>query len=419
MRAKARDIIERMTKLSGGVIELDLFLGVITREYYAHLKCVKHDFITSPEISQLFGEVIALRFIEYMMLSKDQKQGGIKTDSTKKGDGNCELTEGSPIVLLELGPGNGTLMFDMLRTISYFPQYYQMLKGVVMIEISDSLTNIQQAKLGQYSKSGCSMSSCTSANTSANPFDITWYRSLDEARHNLPRSCRVCIIGNEFFDALPIKQLIWDKQKLYEVVINDKIEMVKTPISHSIFLPWLVPDRVDISNKMVYEEISMDLDGRYQDEQYPDGLYEFSPAALQLCDEISHILKTHGGLSLIVDYGYDQPINTSSLQAIYEQKKLANIMSHLGEADISSLVNFPSLQHRFHRHGIPTKLIKQGDFLISYGIEQRAEQLKRKLRVETRDNKILVAAVARIDWQLHKLLNEMGESFKVLESIVD
>ena len=120
----------------------------------------KGDFITSPEISQMFGELIALSILQTW------------------------INQGSPsqIVLTELGPGRGTLMADMLRTFKMCPEFLEAAE-IHMVEASSNLRRIQEATLQEYK--------------------ISWHEKLPsfEKKH-------LFLIANEFFDALPIEQFL-------------------------------------------------------------------------------------------------------------------------------------------------------------------------------------------------------------------
>lgn len=83
----------------------------------------KGDFITSPEISQVFGELIGIWFLTEWM-AQGRKSNGVE--------------------LVEIGPGRGTLMDDMLRTIKNFKPMVSALEAVYMVEASPSLRDSQK-----------------------------------------------------------------------------------------------------------------------------------------------------------------------------------------------------------------------------------------------------------------------------------
>ncbi len=116
------------------------------------------DFITAPEISQMFGELIGLSLAQSW------------------------LDQGAPtrFVLAEAGPGRGTLMADILRATRTVPGFHDGLE-LHLIEISGPLKAAQRQTLGRD--------------------DITWHDSV-ATLPDLP----LFLVANEFFDALPIRQ---------------------------------------------------------------------------------------------------------------------------------------------------------------------------------------------------------------------
>ncbi len=120
------------------------------------------DFITAPEVSQMFGELLGLWLVQ------------------------CWLDQGKPRArLVELGPGRGTLMADALRAVRLVPEFSASVE-VVMVEASAALTAIQTETL---------------KNSGAN---IRWTGQFDDGLCDLP----LFLLANEFFDALPIRQFV-------------------------------------------------------------------------------------------------------------------------------------------------------------------------------------------------------------------
>ena len=116
------------------------------------------DFITAPEISQMFGELIGLWAVE------------------------CWQRMGSPdrFALVEIGPGRGTLMADALRAARIAPGFMEA-AGITLVETSQRLRAIQRATLAKH--------------------DVAWLDRVDD----LPETPAI-VIANEFFDALPLRQ---------------------------------------------------------------------------------------------------------------------------------------------------------------------------------------------------------------------
>ncbi|GAT75180.1 hypothetical protein EHRUM4_03880 [Ehrlichia ruminantium] len=128
------------------------------------------DFVTSPEISQLFGEVIALWVLLYW-----EKMGSP-----------------SKFVLLELGPGRGTLISDIIRVLKKFKQCYSAV-DIYLLEVSPKLQEVQYNTLQNVGEK------------------VLWCRDINSIP-NYP----IIVVANEFFDALPIKQFICVSDSWYE-----------------------------------------------------------------------------------------------------------------------------------------------------------------------------------------------------------
>lgn len=132
------------------------------------------DFVTAPEISQMFGELIGLWAAEIWSL----------------------IGAPSRLRLVELGPGRGTLMADALRAARAAPDFFQAVE-VHLIEASDMLAERQREKLKPSGKAP------------------SWHKSLDE----LPAGPAI-FIANEFFDALPVRHYLKTDQGWRERLVG-------------------------------------------------------------------------------------------------------------------------------------------------------------------------------------------------------
>ena len=140
------------------------------------------DFITSPEISQIFGEMLAI-----WCISMWEKMG-------------CP----PKINLIEMGPGHATLMKDLLRTFKKFPKFKESVQ-VNMIELSEDMKKVQQiALIGQVVPSSSSADSnrTPSFATSVDGVKIAWYRLLRE----VPQGDPILFLGQEILDTFPVHQ---------------------------------------------------------------------------------------------------------------------------------------------------------------------------------------------------------------------
>jgi len=171
----------------------------------------KGDFTTAPEISQLFGELVAAWVIDTW-----SKMGAPST-----------------LYLVECGAGRGTLMADILRIAQKVPQFYDAI-SVHIVEISPVLKTKQQKALSQH--------------------NVIWHNSLDGIDHEAP----MILIGNEFLDALPVSRLVYDAGQWHERCValdsNDQLTWNYQACSADILalippslLPYRNKDKMTVS----------------------------------------------------------------------------------------------------------------------------------------------------------------------------
>lgn len=175
-----------MTPLAGLLMRRIATMGPITLADYM-ADCLLHpdhgyyatrepfgtagDFITAPEISQMFGELMGLSLAQSWL-----DQGAP-----------------APFTLAEIGPGRGTLMADILRATRNVPGFHAAMR-VVLVEASARLRDLQRARLEGHA--------------------ITWADTVAE----LPQA-PLFLIANEFFDALPIRQFTRDGDGWRETMV--------------------------------------------------------------------------------------------------------------------------------------------------------------------------------------------------------
>ena len=126
----------------------------------------------------------------------------------------------------------------------------------------------------------------------------------------------------------------------------------------------------------------------------------------ELAKIIKKISKLEGGL-LLIDYGYLTTKNKSTLQSVIKHKK-NNLLDNLGNADITSLVNFNLLNEFFIKNNLKVKkIVTQKFFLEKMGIIERANNLSKNMNFKEQSNLYL---------RLKRLLDTrlMGDLFKVI-----
>ncbi len=298
------------------------------------------DFITSPNISILFSEMIALWCVAFWK------------------------NLGSPknINIIELGGGNGEMMYQMIKVFNRFNKF-KISSSYFILEKSNFLKNIQKKKLKSH--------------------EVKWLDSLANIK-NGPN----IFLANEFFDSLPVKQFIKKKNRWYEKSIKKKSEKKLEIIDV-------------ISNiKNLEKKIGINLSNNQK-------ILEFSPLTYKYLNIISKKINSFQGGLLIIDYGYLEKKMKNSLQSI-RKHKFNYILNNLGKSDITYSINFYLLKRIAKKLNLKVAgLTNQGNFLIKLGILYRAEILSKKVNFLEKTN---------IYYRVKRLVDKklMGELFKVM-----
>ena len=296
---------------------------------------VAGDFTTAPEISQMFGELVGLCLAQAWV---DQGQP-------------------AQFTLAELGPGRGTLMADILRATRAVPGFSDAAQ-VHLVEASAALRDIQRETLGG--------------------LPVVWHDSTDD----LPEA-PLFLVANEFFDVLPIRQFIRDKDGWRERQVGVQDDALTFGLSDAALLT--------------------DLDHRLADTK-PGDLVETCAPARPIISRVAQRIAAHGGAALIIDYGDWRSLG-DTLQAL-QAHETADPLASPGQADLTAHVDFEALATA--ATGIAhSRLTPQGVFLERLGITERARALAAKLGGTALD--LHVTAHRRLTHP-----QEMGSLFKVL-----
>ena len=288
----------------------------------------KGDFITAPEISQLFGEIVGIWCLNMWHLNGSPSQFN----------------------LIELGPGKGTLMSDILRATKNAPGFHKAI-NICLVEISPELRKLQKEKIKHPR--------------------IKWFDEYS----NAPKEGFSILIANEFLDALPINQ--YTKRK-GEWRIN-KVDVTKD--TQHLFI-----NHFDANPR-----IKGFLANKYPDAP-DDAVIEIQDDANILTKEISQDIAKNGGAALIIDYGYLETNRKNYISTIQAVKghRYSPIFKEIGNADISSHINFTALQDVATLHGANVYGPQaQREFLKNMHIELRKDMLlaratdKQKLDIES------------------------------------
>lgn len=294
------------------------------------------DFITSPEVSQMFGEMVGV----WAMCLWEQ------------------MGQPNRVNLVEFGPGRGTLMADLLRGAKKFEKFTKAL-NIHMIEVSPALKKIQKLTLKCNDEDGADTDADENAVSALTGTPVSWHATLEEVPTGLP----TIIIAHEFYDALPVHQFQkasrgWC-EKMIDVAEDSKFRVVLSPqpTPATLYLlkrcKWA---RTEELSKLEHVEVC--------------------PKAMDLTQNIAKRVSTDGGGALIIDYGLDG-IVSDSLQAI-RKHKFVNLLDDPGSADLSAYVDFPAIRHSAEEVSEDVSVygpITQSQFLGNLGINFRVEAL--------------------------------------------
>ncbi|MGZ2484682.1 SAM-dependent MidA family methyltransferase [Rhizobium pisi] len=303
------------------------------------------DFVTAPEVSQIFGEMIGV-FIVHAW----QRHG------TPDG-----------VRLVEIGPGRGTMMADMLRVISRIAPPLFDAMTVHLVETSERLRDVQSQTLEAFGDK------------------IAWHNGFDE----IPSGFTL-IAANELFDAIPIRQFVRTQTGFRERMVGLDADGELTFAAGVAGLdPVLLPEPV---------------------QNLPLGtLFEISPARQAVMIAICERLRAFGGTALAIDYGHLVTGFGDTLQAV-RMHEFDPPLAHPGEADLTSHVDFQQLAETALAAGLHLNgALHQGDFLTGLGILERAAALGRDREPQTQQ--VIQTAVDRLAGAGE---GRMGELFKVM-----
>jgi NADH dehydrogenase [ubiquinone] 1 alpha subcomplex assembly factor 7 len=299
------------------------------------------DFVTAPEISQMFGELIGVWAIEAW------RAAGAP----------------APARLIELGPGRGTLMSDVLRVARITPAFLEAI-DVHLVETSSVLREAQRRTLAQA------------------PKPVSWSADVGDT----PPGAAV-ILANEFFDALPVRHFVKTIPGWRERLVG---------LDAAGALAFGLSERVEASLSAPAREGS---------------IIEVGAVAQRIMSEIARRLVRQGGVLLVIDYGYLETSLGDSLQAVSRHAYVDPLASP-GEADLTAHVDFAALARAARAEGAKVMgPVTQAHFLLQLGMERRAESLMRRATPE--QQRAIVDAFDRLtgtrDPRRH-----MGALFKVM-----
>ncbi|KAI8980089.1 DUF185-domain-containing protein [Trametes punicea] len=353
------------------------------------------DFITSPEISQVFGELLAVWLLSQWMYAGS----------------------GREVRLLELGPGRGTLMRDVLRVFSQFPAARSATKEIHLVETSPKMRSAQEAKLSPLAE--------------RHSWRLHWHDALDQIKCD--NSKFTLVLAHEFFDALPFHLLQVCVPIETDCSTNDAYPHQKT---HHGWQEVLIASGPDPAAPTVLnsgtESPSLDVlssnppastSGRFHQvlspaptpsstllglsstrfQKLPVGSrIEVSPASFKIARQLGELLydaESNGsrsaGSALIVDYGGEKAYGNSF--RAFKDHNIVDPFCRPGECDLTVNVDFAWLKEASGDLATHHGPISQAVFLHRMGLQARLDALTAAAKDEERKKAIEQAAKRLVD----------------------
>lgn len=305
------------------------------------------DYVTAPEVSQMFGELIGVWAVHCWR----------------------EMGEPDAFDLVELGPGRGVMMADLLRAARIRPGFLAAAQ-VTLVEASPALQAVQAGVLASA------------------PIGLRWSVRLETVARGRP----LILIANEFLDCLPVRQFVrladgW-RERLVGLAPEDAGRLAFTFAAAPASSPEiaLLPETL---------------------REAPEGaIVETRPGVGPLLDELGRRLNAQPGRALFVDYGPAESEPGDTFQAIRAHAS-KDPLGAPGERDLTARVDFAELAREARSRGLAVAgPMAQGRWLAALGLEARAEAL---IRARPRSRSAIVAQARRIAGP-----QTMGELFKAL-----
>lgn len=380
------------------------------------------DFVTSPEISQLFGEMIAV-----WLLSAWKALGSPKS-----------------VNLVELGPGKGTLMKDILRITSQFPEFRDAIT-VHMVELSDTMRTLQRNSVGCSGEAAKSPNGVTRM-TNEDGIPISWYDTFSQVGNKDP----ILLVAQEFLDVFPVHQFVYTKkgwrEKLVDVdrTMESKLHFrqvlspTETPAARALLgaagvrnklnnpsnqsgIPDLPPKSVpvpastsdnsipEIDSKAEVIDAVAEKNAVVAQLSIGDEI-EISPLALSTIEYISKRVFTSRGAVLLIDYG-EQFTQADSLRA-FKKHNQVSLYSEPGMVDITADVDFSLCGKTAKKEGVTVHgSITQGEFLMRMGIVERVEKL---IELPTTTDEVADEMLTSFKRLVGDAEDGLGKRFKVM-----
>lgn len=297
---------------ASGPLTIPQYVGACLHDpqdgYYATRPALgpEGDFITAPLVSQMFGELIGLWAVEaWVRLGRPPR-----------------------VILAEMGPGDGTLMSDILRAARLAPDFVAAAE-VWLVEVSSPLRDLQRARLGDGPR---------------------WAEALDD----LPADAPLVLVANELLDCLPARQFVRTASGWSERVVG-----------------------LDDAGALAFGLGARVPEGLAPRDADPGTVFELASSQQALGTALGRRIAGQGGAALLIDYGRAGPGFGDTLQALRRHQKVDPLEAP-GEADLTMHADFPAVLAGASAEGAATAaILTQAQLLGRLGIEARAEALAR------------------------------------------
>ncbi len=296
----------------------------------------KGDFVTSPSLSPDFSDLLAVQIINWLSQI------------------NTRIPHSSILSIVELGPGEGHLMANLINRIEKDNPTFLDRIQFILIEPNRRMRQHQKRRLASFSN-----------------VSIFW-KSIDDLI-----LCQVdgVIIANEMFDALPVERLVWSNDTLWRQGVSLKTErsernltLINLALSNSL------------STSLISAKASLGIE--IPPPSCPNGWNtEWHINLSPWFQSLKKVLNS--GVLLVIDYClnssnyYNSSRIDGTLLAYKNQKAITDFLSSPGDNDLTSHLCIETLNYFAESNGWkPTGCVKQGEALLSLGLAEKLSQLR-------------------------------------------
>ena len=353
----------------------------------------KGDFVTAPEVSHVFGHCICVWLVTQWQ-SIDKPSG---------------------VQLVELGPGRGTLMTDILQlaTSSKLSDFGEAIESVHLVEASHELRKQQQSALQkglghlidfQFVNASGESKENESKNSKAKfSIRVEWHDDFTAFNHKRDKDKPVMMVLQEFIDALPVHVFQMTEEGWRERLIDVASAEDNKPEPGGELVPRL--RQVLAPNATPAVELFLSSENYHN---LPLGtVVEVCPEGILLAQDMAKVLEDSQGVALIIDYGQD---GTGDTLRAFSNHKQVPLTSYPGQVDVTADVDFFALKNCLAGEEIQAfGPVTQGEFLMRMGA---GDMVIHKIEEESTTEDQALALSEALKFLV--MPEHMGERYKVL-----